>query len=120
MGHRQTSSDQAPESALARLLEVETRLEAMLAEVRADAEAMVAAATARAEGVAESLGAELAAAEAELAATLEAEAAKQVSSACAEFEARRTALARVDEDGIDALVAWVVEAVLTEAGREEQ
>ena len=120
MRRRQTSSDQAPESALARLLEVETRLEAMLEEVRTDAEAMVAAATARAEGVAESLGAELAAAEADLAADLEAEAATRVARACAEFEAGRAAIARVDEKGIDALAAWVVEAVLAEAGREER
>lgn len=106
----------APESALARLLEVETRLEAMLEEARALADATLQLARNRAEERLGTLTAELAAAESEVAATLAAEAAEQIARervALAQVRARYDA---VDDAGIEALAAWVFDQVLGSAG----
>ena len=106
----------APESALARLLEVESRLEAMLEETRARAEATLQQARERAEARLGTLAAELAAAEAEVSSALDAEAAAQVAreqAALAEVRARYDA---VDDAGVEALAAWVFDQVLATAG----
>ena len=73
---RRTTSapDAAPESALARLLEVESRLEAMLEEARVHADDIEAEAHERAGLRAGALEGELAAADAELSAALAADA----------------------------------------------
>ena len=106
----------APESALARLLEVETRLEAMLDETRTLADATLQQARDRAEARLGTLASELAAAESAVAATLASEAAAQVlreraalAQVCARYDA-------VDDAGIEALAAWVFDQVLGSAG----
>lgn len=117
---RRTSSPPhaAPDSALARLLDVEFRLEAMLERARADADAILEEARGRAEARAGAVAAEVAAADAGLSATLAAEASARIAE-------ERKALARlhsryeaVDEGGVEALAAWVVERVLESAGAE--
>ena len=116
MGRTAGAPHAAPESALARLLEVETRLEAMLEEARALAEATVAAARDQAETRAGALAAELAAAEVEVSAALALEAAEQVArehKALAEVRSRYEA---VDDGGVEALASWVFEQVLASVG----
>lgn len=105
----------APESALARLLEVESRLEAMLADARTDADAILARARARAAARAEALVAELAAADAELSVTLGAEAEKRIATERAALATVQARYAAVDEPRHAELTAWVVEQVLRAA-----
>lgn len=117
---RRTSAgpDVAPESALARLLEVESRLEQMLEEARQEAEATLRAAGARADARAETLAAELRAADVELSAALAAEAAGRIGAeqeALAQIRARYEA---VGDQGVEALATWVLEQVLAAVGTE--
>ena len=106
----------APESALARLLEVETRLEAMLEETRALAEATLQQARGRAKARLGTLAAELAEAEAALSTTLAAEAAAQVAREQAALARVRGRYDAVDDAGVEALAAWVFDQVLASAG----
>ncbi len=112
MRPRRPSPDQAPESALARLLEVESRLEAMLEGVRLDADAQVRAAEDDAKARVAQLDAELAAAEAALAAALEAKAEAQIAEERTGLEAARARYESVTDDEAEALAVWVVDAVL--------
>jgi len=102
----------APESALARLLEVESRLEGLLEEARAAADAMLATAEARAGARLGTLAAELAAAEAEMSASLAAEATAQVAREQEALAAIRARYEAVDDGAIETLAAWVSAQVL--------
>jgi hypothetical protein len=116
---RKTSPPEvAPESALARLLELESRLEAMLESARLQAETVVAEAGQRAAARASTLAVELAAAETELSAALAAEAEVRVGQERALLAAARGRYEAVDTAGLEALSAWVVEQVLQMAGEE--
>jgi len=117
---RRTSSPHhpAPESALARLLEVESRLEAMLERARVDAEATLGAAGARAEARGGTLVAELAAADAEVSATLAAEAEARVAEEQAMLAAARARYEAVDAIQLDALSTWVIDEVLRMAAEQ--
>jgi hypothetical protein len=109
----------APESALSRLLEVESRLEAMLEEARRDADMILRDARLRADARAGAMNAEIAAADTALSATLASEAAARITEeeeALARIRARYEA---VDERGLESLAAWVVEQVLAAAAGTE-
>lgn len=109
----------APESALSRLLEVESRLEAMLEEARQHADTILRDARLRADARAGTLDAELAAADAELSATLAREAAARITEeqeALARIRARYEA---IDARGLESLAAWVVDQVLAAAAGTE-
>jgi hypothetical protein len=114
MAMRRTSSpsNQAPDSALARLLEVESRLEGMLERARIEAESILAAAGERAEARAGTLVAELAAADAELSATLAAEAEARIAQERTLLAAVRARYEAVDAAQARILSAWVVDEVL--------
>lgn len=117
---RRTSSapHPAPESALARLLEVESRLEAMLERARTDAEATIGAARERAEARAGTLVAELAAADAEVSATLAAEAEARITQEQSLLAATRARYEVVDAIRAHALSAWVIDEVLRMAAEQ--
>jgi hypothetical protein len=111
-----SQTDAAPESALARLLEVESRLEAMLEEARVDAEKIEARARREAEARVGRLATELAAADAELAATLAAESEAHIARERARLAGVRARYEAVDEERTAALSAWIVDEVLRLAG----
>ena len=102
----------APESALARLLEVESRLEAMLEEARVAAESTLRSARERAEARVGTNDAEMAAADAELSASLAAEALRRIEEEAAALARVRARYEQVDDRGIEAQAAWVLEQVL--------
>lgn len=118
MRRKPSPPDPAPRSALARLLEVESRLEAMLAEARREGDALLRDAEIRATTRIGSLEAELVAADAELSARLAAAAegriraeASVVAARCARFEALEPA-------DLSVLADWVVEQVLLLAAED--
>jgi hypothetical protein len=108
----------APESALARLLEVEGRLEAMLEGARLQAEATLSQARERAAARTGTLAAELAAAEAEIAATLDAESGARMLREQEALAHVRSRYEAVDQREVEALAVWVSEQVLGSAGAE--
>ena len=108
----------APESALSRLLEVETRLEAMLKEAHAQAEATLREARNRAEARGVALAAELATVDTELSVTLAAEAAAQMAEQREAIARVRSRYEAVDDRGVEALGGWVVEQVLQRMGTQ--
>jgi hypothetical protein len=108
--------DTAPESALARLLEVESRLEAMLEEARADAGRIEARARQQAEARAGRLAADLAAADAELTARLAVESEARIAREQAHLAGVRARYEAVDDARATALSAWLVDEVLRMAG----
>ena len=111
---RRTTSapDAAPESALARLLEVESRLEAMLEEARVHADDIESEARERAGLRAGALEGELAAADTELSAALAAEAEARIARERALLAEARARYDAVDAAGLAAHADWVVEQVL--------
>jgi len=115
---RTAAQHAAPESALARLLEVETRLEAMLEEAHLAAEATLRDARARAASRSGALAAELAAAESEVASAVAAQIAAQVAREEAALTRTRSRYERVDDRSVEALAAWVFDQVLAAAGTE--
>lgn len=116
---RTTAGPEAvPASALARLLEVESRLEAMLDEARQAAESTLREARGRAEARAGSTDAEMATADAELSASLAAEALRRIGEEQAALARVRARYEQVDGRGAEALAAWVLEQVLVSAGME--
>jgi len=110
--------DAAPESALARLLEVESRLEAMLDEARRQADVTLYEARVRAGARLGALAAELAAADAELSVALAAQAARRIAEEQEALARVRSRYDAVDARGVEALAAWVLEQVLESVGRE--
>ncbi|HMU62052.1 MAG TPA: hypothetical protein PKA66_09725 [Gemmatimonadales bacterium] len=102
----------AQQSALARLLEVESRLEAMLEEARAESAALLEGAAQRAERRHDSLAAELAAADAELSARLAVDAETRIAEEEAELAAVRARYEAVDEAAAAEHARWLVERVL--------
>ena len=106
----------APESALSRLLEVETRLEAMLEEAHAQAEATLREARNRAEARGVALAAELTTADAELSIALAAKAAAQMAEQREAIARVRARYESVDDRGVETLAVWVVEQVLQSTG----
>ena len=108
----------APESALTRLLEVESRLEAMLGRARVDSERTIGAARERAEARTGTLVAELAAADAEVSVTLAAEAEARIAEEQALLAAARARYEAVDATQLDALSAWVIGEVLRMAAEQ--
>src|SRR3990167_4681746 len=92
----------APESALSRLLEVETRLEAMLEEAHAQAEATLREARNRAAARGVALVAELATVDAELAVTLAAKATAQMAEQRDALTRVRSRYEVVDDRGVEA------------------
>ena len=117
---RRTTSapDPAPRSALTRLLDVESRLEAMLAQARLDAEEVLQRGKARAEARASSLAVELASADAELSARLTMETEARIAEEEAALAARRHRYETVGSADLQDHAAWVVEEVLRIAGEE--
>ncbi len=117
---RRTAADHhaAPQSALARLLEVETRLEGMLEAARLEAEKTVSDARERAAARTGTLAAELAAAEAEVSATLDAESGARVLREQELLAQIRSRYEAVDVRAVEALAAWVFEQVLASVGAE--
>lgn len=111
-------SEAAPESALARLLEVESRLEAMLEEARQAAESTVREARGRAEAHAGTNEAEMAAADAELTALLSAEALRRIAEEQAALARVQSRYEQVDDRGVEAHAAWVLEQVLASVRTE--
>ncbi len=111
---RRTSSppDLAPRSALARLLEVEFRLEAMLEEARLESEAILKTAREQAELRHGSLAAEIAAADTELAVRLTAEAESRIAEEEAVVAAVRARYECVDEAALAAHARWIAGRVL--------
>lgn len=102
----------APESALSRLLEVETRLEAMLEEAHAQVDVTLAEAQNRAEALGVALAAELAAADVELSVALAAEAATRMAEQRETIARVRARYEALDDRGVESLAAWIVERVL--------
>jgi hypothetical protein len=117
---RRTAADHhaAPESALARLLEVETRLEALLEQARLDAEKTLGEARERAAARTTTLAAELAAAEAEVSAALDAASGAQIRREQEALARIRSRYEAVDGRAVEALATWVFEQVLASAGTE--
>lgn len=115
MRRRPRTPDQAPDSALARLLEVESRLEAMLDAVRVETDARVRDAEDLARAREDGLAAELAAAEQELAAAVAAESEARIVGERSRLDARRALYDGVDEGQARALAARVVDDVLRTA-----
>ncbi len=117
---RRTSSGAAGArvSALARLLEVETRLEDALEQARRDADAVREAARARAAARQGALAAELAAADAELSATLARDADAQIASERAELARRSARYEALDDRAVEALAEWVAGEALAGEGPE--
>ena len=111
---RRTTSapDAAPESALARLLEVGSRLEAMLEGARVHAAEIEAEARGRAGLRAGALEAELAAADTELSAALAAEADARIARDRALLGEARARYEAMDAASLAAHADWVVEQVL--------
>jgi hypothetical protein len=91
---------------------VETRLEAMLEEAHAQAEATLREARNRAAARGVALVAELATVDAELAVTLAAKATAQMAEQRDALTRVRSRYEVVDDRGVEALAAWVVEQVL--------
>ena len=118
MRRRVAGPEAAHESALARLLEVESRLEAMLEEARVAAESTLRAARGRAEAHAGTNDAEMAAADAELSASLAAEALRRIAEEQAALARVRARYEQVDAPGVEAHAAWVLEQVLASARME--
>lgn len=102
----------APESALARLLEVESRLEAMLDEARQAADSALRAARERSEARAATIADELAAADAEMSASVAAEARRRIDEEQQALARIRARYEQVDDRDVEALAAWVIEQVL--------
>ena len=119
---RRTTSapDAAPESALARLLEVESRLEAMLEEARVHADDIEAEARERAGLRVGAQEGELAAADTELSAALAAEAEARIARERALLAEARARYDAVDAAGLAAHADWVVEQVLRMASEGSQ
>jgi hypothetical protein len=111
---RRTSSppDTAPQSALARLLEVESRLEAMLDEARLESEATLKDAEERADLRTKSLATELAAADAELSARLTANVERRIAEEEAVLAAARARYEAIGDAAIEAHARWIVAQVL--------
>ncbi len=112
MRRRSLPPDPAPRSALARLLEVESRLEAMLEEARTDSAAASRSAAEQAELRHGSLTAELAAADAELSARLTADAEARIAEEAAALAAVRARYEAVDAAAIERHARWLVQQVL--------
>jgi hypothetical protein len=112
MRRSSSAPDSAHQSALARLLEVETRLEAMLEEARAESAAMLDLATERAERRRDSLAAELAAADAELSARLAVDARRRIAEEEAALAAVRARYESVNEAAAAEHARWLVDQVL--------
>ena len=112
MRRRAAGPEAAPESALARLLEVESRLETMLEEARREAESTVLDARERAATRAGTMDAEFAAADAELSAVLDAEALRRIVEEQTALARVRARYEQVDARAVEAHAAWVLEQVL--------
>lgn len=112
MRRRSSAPDSAPRSALARLLEVESRLEATLEEARAASAALLARAAEQAERRQDSLAAELAAADAELSARLAVDAETRIAEEEAALAAVRARYEAVDEAAAREHARWLVQRVL--------
>lgn len=112
-------SEAAPESALARLLEVESRLEVMLEEARQSADATLREARGRAATHAGSNEAEMAAADAKLSASLAAEALRRIEEEQAALARVRSRYEEVDDGGVESQAAWVLAQVLASVRTEE-
>jgi hypothetical protein len=97
---------------------VETRLEAMLEETHAQAEATLREARNLAEARGVSLVAELATADAELSGALAAKVAARMAEQREAIARVRARYEAVDDRGVEALAAWVVEQVLQSTGTQ--
>jgi len=111
-------AEPAPDSALARLLATEARLEAMLAECSTAAEARVRDAEAGAARRLDDVETELAVATREMEARLARERADRMASATARATAALAAFERLDEATVATLADWVVGQVIGAAGDE--
>lgn len=103
-----------PDSALARLVHTEARLDEFLATRRAEADALVADARRRADAILAEAEADLAALVAGLNARLERDRLEALASLRQEAEDRLHRLMGIDEERIDALARWVADRVLAE------
>jgi hypothetical protein len=112
MRRRSSAADSAPRSALARLLEVESRLEAALEEARAESAAVLERAAERAELRQGALAAELAAADDELSARLAVDAEARIAEEEAALAAVRARYEAVDEVAATEHAHWLVQQVL--------
>jgi hypothetical protein len=111
-------AEPAPDSALARLLATEARLETMLVECRAAAEARVREAETSATGRLGEVKAEIAKAAREIESRLARERTDRLASATARATADTAAFERLDDARVAALAEWVVEQVVASAGGE--
>ena len=111
-------AEPAPDSALARLLATEARLETMLAERRAAAEARVRAAEAGAARRLDEVEAELAAAAREIETRLARERADRMAAATERATAALRAFEQLDDAMVASLAEWVVGQVIDSAGGE--
>ncbi len=111
-------AEPAPDSALARLLTTEARLETMLAECRAAAEARVRDAEAGAARRLDDVETELAAAAREMEVRLACERVDRLASATSRATADLAAFERLEDATVGVLADWVVEQVIDSAGGE--
>lgn len=109
----------APESALSRLLEVETRLEAMLEAAHAHVEATLREARNQVEARGVALADELVTMDAELSEAFAAKVASQVAEQREAIARVRTRYDAVDDRGVETFSTWVVERVLQSVGTQE-
>jgi len=103
----------APESALARLLAIEERIEALLATARRDADAVREAARAQVAARLDALAAELTAADAALGATLAREAESRIFAERAALDRRIGRYEALDDARVEELAAWLADEVLS-------
>lgn len=118
MGRTAPPADGASESALARLLEAEARLEAALAVARREADAMRVAAEAAAAARLARVESELVAAGNDLAVRIAAAARSRIAAEREALERRRAQYAAVEDSTLERLARWVTAEVLSAVGQE--